>query len=94
MVGGDHQHDGVVGSLNRCDCERDRRPRIATDRLSKDVISRNLWRALAYELHLARRHHDVGVVDGDEWCESLKRYRERAAPMQKREERLRPVGAT
>jgi hypothetical protein len=94
MVGGDHQHDGVVGSLNRCDCERDRRPRIATDRLSKDVISRNLWRALAYELHLARRHHDVGVVDGDEWREALKGYREWAASMQERQERLRPIRAT
>ncbi len=94
MVGGDHQHHRIIGSLNRCDCERDRRPRIATDRLGKDVISRNLWRALVYQLHLTCRHHDVGIFDGDEWRESLKGDREWAASMQERQERLRPIRAT
>ena len=94
MVGGDHQHHRIIGSLNRCHREGDRRPRIATNRLSKDVIRCDLRRALAHELHLACRHHDVGVFNGDEWREALKGYREWAASMQERQERLRPIRAT
>ena len=94
MVSGDHQHHRIIRAIDGCHRESDRRPRVAADRLGKDVIGSDLRRAFAHELHLARRHHDVGVVDGDKRCESLKGYREWAAPMQKRQERLRPVGAT
>ena len=58
------------------------------------MVGRDLWRALAHELHLVRRHHDVGVIDEDEWRESLQGHGEWAAPMQERQERLRPIGAT
>ena len=84
MVCRDHQHDRVVGSIDGCYREGDRRPRVAADRFSKDVIGCDLRRALAHELHLACRDHNVGVVDGNEWRESLQRDRKWAAPMQER----------
>ena len=79
MVGGEHEHHGIVRSIDRHCGKRNRRPRVAGAWLRDDLRRWKGWERRTDEGDLLGCRHDIDVGEWDQGGEEVKGHGERGA---------------